>query len=53
MCLKDISIRSRTYYIFSGIMSITDFDPGNIEIDEKSYKIFLFTISDMWKSKKT
>ena len=53
MSVKDISIRSRTYYIFSGIMSIKDFDPGNIEIDEKSYKIFLFTISDMWKSKKS
>ena len=31
------------YYFFNDIINIKDFDPNNIEIDEKSYKnIFIY-----------
>ena len=40
---KDIKIR--TYYFFDDIISIKNFDPNNIKIDEKSYKsIFIYYI---------
>ena len=39
--IKDIDIKNRTYYIFSEIINIKDFDPNNIKIDKKSYKNIL------------
>ena len=48
MNVKDINIKNRTYYLFDDIMNIRDFDPNSIKTDEKSYKMFLFTILDMW-----
>ena len=36
--VKDINIKSHTYYFFDDIINIKDFDPNNIKIDEKSYK---------------
>ena len=39
--VKDIDIKSRTYYLFSDIISIKNFDPNNIKIDEKSHKNIL------------
>ena len=39
--IKDISIKSHTYYFFNDIINIKLFDPNNIEIDEKSYKNLL------------
>ena len=39
--IKDISIKSHTYYFFNDIINIKIFDPNNIEIDEKSYKNLL------------
>ena len=44
--VKDIDIKNRTYYFFDDI-NIKNFDLNNIEIDEKSNKILLFTILDM------
>ena len=41
MGVKDINIKNRTYYLFNDIISIKDFDPNNIKIDEKSYKNIL------------
>ena len=38
--VKDIDIKKRTYYFFSDIINIKDFDPNNIKIDEKSFKIY-------------
>ena len=37
---KDIDIKkhTHTYYFFGDIINIKNFDPNNIEIDEKSYK---------------
>ena len=39
--IKDISIKSRTYYIFNDNINVKDFDPNNIKIDKKSYKNIL------------
>ena len=50
MRVKDIII-NHTYYFFDDITNIKDFDPNNIKIDERSYKIFLFTILHMWRLK--
>ena len=36
--VKDINIKNRTYYFFNDINDIENFDPNNINIDEKSYK---------------
>ena len=34
--IKDINIKSHTYYFFDHIFNIKNFDPNNIKIDEKS-----------------
>ena len=36
--VKDIDIKTRTYYFFNDIINIKNFDPNNIKIDEKSYR---------------
>ena len=42
--IKDVSIKSRTYYFFDDINS-ENFDSNSIKIDEKSYKnILIFYI---------
>ena len=33
---KDINIKKRKYYFFNDIIYIENFDPNNIEIDEKN-----------------
>ena len=47
MIVKNINIKNLTYYFFDDIINVKDFDQSNIKIDERSYKIFLFTIMDM------
>ena len=43
--VKDIDIKNRAYYFFNDIIRIKFFDPNNIKIDEKSYKIvFIYYI---------
>ena len=39
--IKDINIKSRTYYVFNDIINMNNFDPNNIKIDEKLYKNIL------------
>ena len=39
--VKDITIKSQTYYFFNDIIDIESFDSNNIKIDEKSYKNIL------------
>ena len=39
--VKDIDIKSHTYYYFNDIIKIKNFDPNNIKIDKKSYKNIL------------
>ena len=41
--VKNIDKSSCTYYFFNDIMNIKNFDLNIIKIDEKLYKIFLFT----------
>ena len=41
--LKDIELKSRTFYFLNDMINIKDFDVNNIKIDEKSYKnIFIY-----------
>ena len=47
MNFKDINIKNHTYCFFYDIINIKVFDPNNIKIDEKSTKLFLFTILHM------
>ena len=35
--VKNINIKSHTYYFFDGIINIKEFDPNNIKLDEKAY----------------
>ena len=39
--VKDIDIKSRTYYFFNDIINIKNFGPNNIKTGEKSYKNIL------------
>ena len=39
--VKDIDIKNRTCYFFKDMINIKNFNPNNIEIDEKSYKNIL------------
>ena len=39
--VKDIDIKSRTYYFFDDIINIKIFDLSHIKIDEKPYKNIL------------
>ena len=45
--VKYVSIKNHMYYFFDYIINMKKFDPINIKIDEKSYKIFLFTTLHM------
>ena len=39
--MKDLDIKSSTYYLFDGIISIKHFDSYTIKIDENAYKNIL------------
>ena len=44
--VKDINIKNRTYHFFDDIISIKEFDPNNVKLDEKWYKnIFIYYIA--------
>ena len=36
--IKQINIKSRTYYFFNDMINIKDFDSSLLKIDKKSYK---------------
>ena len=36
--VKEINIKSRTYYFFEDMINIKDFDSSLLKMDEKSYK---------------
>ena len=36
--IKQINIKSRTYYFFNGMINIKDFDSSLLKINKKSYK---------------
>ena len=52
MSVKDINIKSHTYYFFDGIINTKEFNPSNIKIDEKSYKNILIYYIGYVKIKK-
>ena len=39
--VKDINIKTRTYYLFDHIINVKNLDPNNIKIHEKSYRSIL------------
>ena len=39
--VKDIDIKSRTYYFFNDFINIKNFDQHDIKVDGKSYKVTL------------
>ena len=39
--VKYIDIKNRIYYFLGDFISVKNFDPNNIKIDEKSYKNIL------------
>ena len=39
--IKGIDIKSPTYYFFNDIINIKFFDPNDIRVDKKSYKVIL------------
>ena len=39
--VKDINIKNRTYYFFSYIIDIENFDPNSIKIDKKLFENIL------------
>ena len=44
--IKQININNRTYYVFSDMINIKDFDLSLLKIDKKSYKTLTFTTLD-------
>ena len=36
--IKQIIIKSRTYYFFDDVINIKDFDSSQLKLDKKSYK---------------
>ena len=36
--IKQVNIKTRTYYFFNDTINIKDFNPSLIKIDKKSYK---------------
>ena len=36
--VKDVGIKSQTYYFFDDIINIKNLYPNNVKVDEKSYK---------------
>ena len=54
LTVNDISIKNCTCYLFNDNINIKNFDPNNIEIDEKSNKniIIYYTDNVMMKNLK-
>ena len=49
--IRDIDIKIRTYFFFDNIISVKNFYPNNIRIDEKSYK-YIFSYYTRYVTKK-
>ena len=45
--VKDIDINNRTYYFLDNIIGLKNFDPNNIKIDEKSFRVVLIYYLEM------
>ena len=38
MATKQLNIKNRTYYFYNDLMNISNFEPGNLKVDEKTWK---------------
>ena len=45
--IKEINIKSRTYYFYDDMINIKDFDSRLLKLDKKSFKTLLFIILDI------
>ena len=50
--IKQINIKSRTYYFYNDIIELENFDSSLLKIDKKSYKDIVFTILGILQLKK-
>ena len=50
--VKQINIKSRTYYFYNDIIYLNNFDARLLKIDKKSFKGIVFTTSDILQLKK-
>ena len=50
--VKQIDIKNRTYYFYSNMINIKNFNPILLKIDRKSYKDIIFTTMDILQLKK-
>ena len=50
--VKQINIKSRTYYFYNDIIDLNNFDARLLKIDKKSFKGIVFTTSDILQLKK-
>ena len=50
--VKQINIKSRSYYFYNDIINLKKFDVGSLKIDKKSFKdIDIYYIGDITKKK--
>ena len=38
MTTKQLDIKNRTYYFFNDLINVSNFEPGNLKLDKKSWK---------------
>ena len=50
--VKQIDIKNRTYYFYSNMINIKNFNPILLKIDRKSYNDIIFTTMDILQLKK-
>ena len=50
--VKQIDIKNRTYYFYSNMINIKNFNPILLKINRKSYKDIIFTTMDILQLKK-
>ena len=50
--VKQIDIKNRTYYFYSNMINIKNFNPILLKIDRKSFKDIIFTTMDILQLKK-
>ena len=50
--VKQIDIKNRTYYFYSNMINIKNFNPILLKTDRKSYKDIIFTTMDILQLKK-
>ena len=50
--VKQVDITNRTYYFYSDIIDLKNFESNLLKIDKESYKDIAFTILDILQLKK-